>query len=612
MAVYFLALTHKALQGYFSTDDSMNLYVSWYPSLFSLIKANFLFFLNSPFYRPMGSAWYRIMFFVAGYHPEAFHAVNLVILMINIWLTYELASRLSDSRETGALAALLIAYQPAFAGLYFDTAYIYDVLCFGFFLAALLVYGGAGGFAGALTVKLKRGVQASAETSRQGLFLHRQAKPPASPFHSIQVTGQARFLLCVLCVCGLNSKEMALTLPICLALYELLYRPAPRNWRIPLITGGLTILLVAGRALDRHSLLALEGYQPVLTWNRFMETSAGFLTNLFDEKLHFSTIAVLLFWVATLLLAWVTRSRALRFAWLFAIVTPLPVAFLTPRGGPQYYIPLFGWVLYFATLLVDGTRSLFGERLFYARAISLFSVVMLLSVIAFRGTGWKDVTTVSEEGEALRSSVDQFHALHPALRPGARILFIDDPLPKHRDDLPFLLRLRYRDPSLIADSVKRMSVKPTAQEFASYDYVLDCDAGHLFDRHPNGTRPGPTIALEWGHPAVFHADWTPVTSDRPAKPGEDLIGKASDLGATEPLVAAATPFPKDPLLNVVAPVEVRVGGSIAAVNLKVGWPEAVNLYRLDFRVPFSAPRGNQPVQLTVNSQTGPAVPIAVK
>ena len=140
VAVYFLALTHKALQGYFSTDDSMNLYVSWYPSLASLIKANFVFFLNSPFYRPMGAAWYRVMFFFAGYRPEAFHAVNLVILMINVWLVYELASRLSDSRETGALAALLIAYQPAFTGLYFDTAYIYDVLCFGFFLAALLVY----------------------------------------------------------------------------------------------------------------------------------------------------------------------------------------------------------------------------------------------------------------------------------------------------------------------------------------------------------------------------------------------------------------------------------------------------------------------------------------
>ncbi len=40
----------------------------------------------------------------------------------------------------GALAALLIAYHPRFVYLYYDTAYIYDVLCYFFYFATLLLY----------------------------------------------------------------------------------------------------------------------------------------------------------------------------------------------------------------------------------------------------------------------------------------------------------------------------------------------------------------------------------------------------------------------------------------------------------------------------------------
>ena len=140
IAVYFFSLTHDALHAYFALDDSGNLYRAWYYPLGELFRANLLFFLTSPFYRPMGSAWYRAIFSVAGYDPVPFHVANLAILTANLWLTYTFSRRLSGSREVGALAALLIAYHPSFAYLYYDTAYIYDVLCYFFYFATLLLY----------------------------------------------------------------------------------------------------------------------------------------------------------------------------------------------------------------------------------------------------------------------------------------------------------------------------------------------------------------------------------------------------------------------------------------------------------------------------------------
>src|SRR5690242_3363381 len=127
IGAYFIVLTKEAVLCYFSPDDCMTIYRSWAHPAGALLKANLLFFLNSDFYRPMGSVWYRTMFDIAGFNPVPFHVSNLFTLAANIWLTYCVARRLTGSREAGMVAALLISYHGRFISLYFDTGYIYDV-----------------------------------------------------------------------------------------------------------------------------------------------------------------------------------------------------------------------------------------------------------------------------------------------------------------------------------------------------------------------------------------------------------------------------------------------------------------------------------------------------
>ena len=119
----------------------------------------------------------------------------------------------------------------------------------------------------------------------------------------------------------------------------------------------------------------------------------------------------------------------------------------------------------------------------------------------------------------------------------------------------------------------------------------------------------PEIATSPTGPAVFHADFSPVTAAKPAKAGEVLIVKATGLGPTVPRVDPGQPFPTDTLQQVNSPVDVTVNGESAEVINKIGWPGQVDTYRLDFRVPDGTAAGMAPIQLTVAWISGASVNI---
>ena len=86
------------------------------------------------------------------------------------------------------------------------------------------------------------------------------------------------------------------------------------------------------------------------------------------------------------------------------------------------------------------------------------------------------------------------------------------------------------------------------------------------------------------------SDFTVVTTARPAAPGEVLSLFATGLGPMRRTVAYGQPFPPNPLAVVTSPVEVRVNGISAEVLGAVGFPNAVDGYQVNFRVPADAGR----------------------
>ena len=564
IAIYFLALTHDAWHAYFTQDDCANLHQALYFPLASLLKGSVLWFQTAAYARPLGGLWYRSIYAVAGFNPLPFHIVNLAILLANAWLTYCLTRRLSGSREAGILAALLISYHPRFSLLYYDTGFIFDVLCYFFYFSALLLY-----------VRVRQ----------QGRSLHPWELAGVAALH----------------LCALDSKEIAITLPLFLLVYELLYEQR-RSFLAVAVTGGLSVVFVVERMLDPNSLLSNDAYRPVLTWERLMTTSRAFINPLFFRETAFTSIAVVSLWLVLFAIAWGTRSRALKFAWLFLMLSVAPIAFITPRGPAQYYIPFFGWVLYAAVLLF---RSRFATQV----APALFVALTLPLYFSYRGTGWASASFVSLEGEMLRSLNTQMHRAHPTVRRGARLLFVNDPIRPNTFDMMFLTQLTYGDMSLKVDRLLTQSA-PDAKLVATYDYLFDYRFGR-FDTTVQSQAVGPAIVFEWGQLGVFHRDWVRVTAQKPAQPGEFLIAMVSDLGNTKPPVPRGQAFPKTPLLDVAGAVEVRVAGEAAEVVLKIGWPEQVNRYRVDFRVPVKARRGEAAVVISVGGVAGPEIGIPV-
>src|SRR5262249_44038002 len=114
--------------------------------------------------------------------------------------------------------------------------------------------------------------------------------------------------------------------------------------------------------------------------------------------------------------------------------------------------------------------------------------------------------------------------------------------------------------------------------------------------------------------AVYHADLTPVTMDKPAQKGEKLAALCIGLGSTRPGVDPGQPFP--PMEQVVqtvnSPVSVVVNGGSTQAASAFGWPGLADFYRVDFQVPGDAASGDTAIQLIAAWIPGHSVSIPVQ
>jgi uncharacterized protein (TIGR03437 family) len=114
-------------------------------------------------------------------------------------------------------------------------------------------------------------------------------------------------------------------------------------------------------------------------------------------------------------------------------------------------------------------------------------------------------------------------------------------------------------------------------------------------------------------PAIYHTDFSPVTAANPAKSGEVLIARATNLGFTTPATNPGDPFPSSSdYREVAAPVELIVDGHTQDAINRIGWPGETNVYRIDFSVPAGTPSGMISVQLRASGIAGPTVSIPVQ
>jgi hypothetical protein len=322
LLAYFLHFALPALGAGFGEDEMMNLYLYWLAGAFKSIEANLCFWSTFP--RPAGALYYLPLYHFFLLNPIPYRIVQVSILAGTIPIFFCLAQLISASRAVAFLAALAMCYHGQMATLVFTGSFIYDVLCGLFYFAALTYY---------LYIREK------------GLALR---------------PGQLAIFL-ALYVCALNSKEMAVSLPVIVFIYEALKFPrlrdwnelARQNWRVAtpaFVAALMTAIYIWGKL---NSLANLEAYQPVYSWHRFTLNNAHFLNDLFYDSASRVGRAVLLVWPVLFVYAFWRRDRLLQLMAFWVVITPLPLAFIPSRGAAMYYIVLFGWATIFGRLVSD-------------------------------------------------------------------------------------------------------------------------------------------------------------------------------------------------------------------------------------------------------------------
>jgi hypothetical protein len=319
--VWFLSFAYRGIFADFSVDDLMNLDYYVHHSGSKAILASLEVFTF--FYRPLGGLFYLSLYKAFGLHPLPFRLFCFALLLLNLILFYRFFRLLSGKPDIAWTALFLISYHAWFVDLYYSSGTIYELLCVFFYLLAFTAY-----------VKIR----SSGQWMRTKDWI----------------------LIVVYYAAALDSKELAVTLPFFIGLYELIYF-TPHSFRkigawilkegrAALVLGLLTIPYIwcktAAGALAQNYL-----YKPKISALVYMHTFQIYLNPFFylDHVLRGGSSMVLL--GALLLIAAAMRQRYLIFGWFFVSLSVLPFIFI-PHYAAFFYLPALGWALIGAGLLI--------------------------------------------------------------------------------------------------------------------------------------------------------------------------------------------------------------------------------------------------------------------
>jgi hypothetical protein len=362
LIAYFLHFALPALRGGFREDEMMNMGICWCAGALKSLLANIVFwklflcpgdalyYLPLYLYRPGGALYYLPLYHFFELHPLPYRIAQISILAASIPLVYYLSRRLASSRSIAFLTVLALCYHPRLASLVFVGAFIYDVLC-GFFYFAALAY-----------------------------YIHIREKELS--LRPLQLFG---FL--VLYVCALNCKEMAVTLPVIVLIYEFLKSPGWPEWKAflrwvrscaapSLVAGLLTVFYLYGKTHGSGSLASLDPYRPTYSWHNFTASNATFVGELLFAGHTITSTTLLILWAFVFIYAFIRRDRTLWLMTFWIVIVPLPLAFIVPmRAEAPLYLPLFGWAMIFAKVTFDlitliSTFSVFVSNRVLAAAAS--------------------------------------------------------------------------------------------------------------------------------------------------------------------------------------------------------------------------------------------------
>ena len=398
LAVYFNSLTNG-----FVYDDYATIVENKYirhpgenlPSLFS--RSYFNIASGEASYRPVATLSYYLIYSIGELNAGYYHLFSVLLHALNVILVYLLADRIIKNRYSAVIAGLLFACHPALSEAVDAISYNEDLLTAAFFLLAFI------GYTGINTAEVKSCIR-------------------------VYILSLFSFLLALL------SKEMAITLPAVIFLYDLAIRDAGGRSlslnsilrtikdRIYFYSGyvavsmfylylrfvafyqpGESIKPFYGSLVERiiflpahiYSFIKLAVFPVGLNADYVFSYPDGFFAT--DNLIGLVVVSGL---VAASFVVY-KKSKAIFFGIWWFLITLFPVYNLIPLFNPfaerYLYLPLQGFCAAVAVVLNDFLKS----RLSRPRAAKMVTPLLVITIVGLystmtiaRNRDWKDGLTL--------------------------------------------------------------------------------------------------------------------------------------------------------------------------------------------------------------------------
>ncbi len=394
--------------GWFLADDYELLYIGKRLHVGELFSVEFYRSFPWRFIRPAGLLSWKANYMLYGYEPGGYYLTNILLHIGCTLLAAAFTTRLSGSKTAGLAAGLLFALHPSHSEAVCFLSGRYDLLCAFFYLSAFLSY-------------------MDYAEGRRG--------------------GRAYLCLAVLFwVTAILSKEMALSLPIALTLYELYFNRGPGRDTKRIICGlSPFILILPVYFVLRYKVFhGMGGYADasggslhasVPSAQYLLQNIHSYVTTLvfgineaYPKDFTACRTAILTACLGGLALFIFRKSRHWRpavFLSLLIVVSVLPVAGISPvypdlLGARYMYLPS----VFFAGLAGVVLTSWEGGKGYLKPVLAVCLTALTLcyfSLIKTNNEVWVAASGIS------KSIPDKFHELYTDLPKDADMTFYNIP-----------------------------------------------------------------------------------------------------------------------------------------------------------------------------------------
>lgn len=379
----------NSLPNQFVYDDEFtivtNYFIKTWSNLPSLFNKDYFSLSAELSYRPVVTLSYFIDFAFWKLNPIGFHLTNTLLHTLNAVLLFFLLTKILNARKTSFIAVLIFSCHPVLSEALNAVSYREDLLAVTFLLAAFLLY-----------IKI------------------RTHKHPFSPAYFASV---ACYLL------GVFSKEMAITLPLLIILYDVILTKG-ENFAYRLTryyTGYIlaTIFYLSVRFLLLHNPAESHVSYPegsiLVNFFTMSKVLACYIKLFFlpvilcaDYVVPYSTslfdisfIVSFLLLVAVIVIACKLffSSRILFFSIVWFFVCLLPVLNIVPienlMAERYLCLPIIGFCLFTGSLL-----SHQQDRISFSKYRIITTVLIIVMLVGFsfrtiiRNTTWRDQTVL--------------------------------------------------------------------------------------------------------------------------------------------------------------------------------------------------------------------------